>query len=428
LVTAAADVGPRTEGLIAGEDIAGLGDRHPPLEQGRLAHEIGLQNDWDQRAYVINEPVGTIVDITLEGENDGGFGISDLFGNVLIFADEGTTGVETGSVTTAVAAPYFVVLFQTTEEPRDFKLTGNVELVPYEDADDGAILTPDQAVTASIDYPFDIDYFVIDLDEGDTINIAVDSLLVDPFLSIAFPGATEEELISDNDSGGGVFGLNPELTYQASHSGRFFIIIVQSSNSSDVGGYTLTVAPAPPGAVPATPPPTPTPTPTPELEPITASAPPAIPMAWYESVGHPFAVQYPANWYGEADENLVTYTDDTTLLGIAEEDLVASGVGEMTLDAYVDLILYTLSQDEGQEFKLLSSQRKGTAQGLPVQILEFVMGPNGIFRASRLIYVDEGKTAFNVTYVTPKLKHQELEPLINYSFSTFNSMIKFFIE
>jgi hypothetical protein len=100
----------------------------------------------------------------------------------------------------------------------------------------------------------------------------------------------------------------------------------------------------------------------------------------------------------------------------------------MTLDAYVDLILYTLSQDEGQEFKLLSSQRKGTAQGLPVQILEFVMGPNGIFRASRLIYVDEGKTAFNVTYVTPKLKHQELEPLINYSFSTFNSMIKFFIE
>ena len=48
---------------------------------------------------------------------------------------------------------------------------------------------------ASVDHRTDIDYFVIDLTEGETINITVDSVLVDPLLSIDFPGATSYNFV-----------------------------------------------------------------------------------------------------------------------------------------------------------------------------------------------------------------------------------------
>jgi S1-C subfamily serine protease len=277
LVASVADVLPRIRRLIAGEDVANLGDRRLLLEKGELGHEVTLQNVWDQQAYVINESAGTVVEIKLEGEDNGGFGITDLFGNTLTFADEGYTGVETGSATTEIAAPYFVVLFQSSETPGEFKVSGNIELVPFDDRDDGSVVTVDQTLFGSIDFPFDTDYFEIDLDADDTINIAVDSLLIDPIVSVDYVGAKEEEVVSDDDSGGGLFGTNAELTYRAPHSGHFFIA-VQGSYRSDTGGYLLTVAPAPPGAIPATPRPA---TATPALEPLAAVATPSIPMAWY---------------------------------------------------------------------------------------------------------------------------------------------------
>ena len=53
LVASAADILPRVERLIAGEDVAGLGDRRIRLEGGRLEHDLVLANNWDERAYMI---------------------------------------------------------------------------------------------------------------------------------------------------------------------------------------------------------------------------------------------------------------------------------------------------------------------------------------------------------------------------------------
>ena len=48
-----ADIAPRVQKIIAGEDPSGLGDRRVPLVGGSERHEITLGNYWDQRAYVI---------------------------------------------------------------------------------------------------------------------------------------------------------------------------------------------------------------------------------------------------------------------------------------------------------------------------------------------------------------------------------------
>lgn len=241
IVASSADALPRINGLISGEDVAGLGDRRPPLSGGQLEHDFTLQNFWDTKTYVINEAAGTLVEIGLDGVSDGAFSIGDVFGNFLISEDEGATGAESGSATTELDALYFLLTEQFTEGIGDFRVSSNRELIPFEDVDDGVVVTVSQTVLASMDYPGDVDYFVIDLEADDIVVISVDSLNFDPFLVVDFPGATGEQVASDNNSGGGIFGLNPELTFTAPKNGSYFIV-VEDANLMGVGGYFLSVS------------------------------------------------------------------------------------------------------------------------------------------------------------------------------------------
>ena len=71
---------------------------------------------------------------------------------------------------------------------------------------------------------------------------------------------TMESVIWDDDSGGGLFGENAELTYRAPHHG-LFVIVVSSYNPVQFGGYVLTVQnPDITSPTPVAPPPTATPT------------------------------------------------------------------------------------------------------------------------------------------------------------------------
>ena len=176
----------------------------------------------------------------------------DVFGTILIGADEGLTGVESGSGTTQLDAPHFLLVGQFTDAVGDFRVSNNRSLVPYDDPDDGSAVTVGQTVAAIMDHPFDQDRFILDLVAGETIYITVDSVNFDPYLDVVFPGVQAEELFSDDDSGGGIFGLNAKLTYRAPHTGTYFIL-VNDANFFDVGGYFLTIAQAPAGATPVNP-------------------------------------------------------------------------------------------------------------------------------------------------------------------------------
>jgi cyclophilin family peptidyl-prolyl cis-trans isomerase len=257
LVASAADVKPRIEGLISGKDTAGLGDRAVPAGGGRTEHEFNLLNTGDASTYVINEPAGTTVDIEVESDADAVFTLMDMTGNVLAFVDDGFTGLEFGSAVTELDGPHFLVITQLTEKPEEGRVTGNRLLAPYDDADDGTTIAPGQTVVASIDYPGDIDTFLIDLAKGDTVEVDVDSMNFDPVLQIGNEGASEDPLGYDDDSGGGIFGLNARVSYRAAQRG-IYLISVADAGSVEVGGYFLTVSVAPPDSAPS---PTSTPAP-----------------------------------------------------------------------------------------------------------------------------------------------------------------------
>ena len=245
LVASAADVLPRVERLIAGEDVTGLGDRILPAEGGMLEHGLTLRNFWDTRLFVVNQPTGTEVDLTLEGSNDGVLHLLDSLGNLVLEADRRLSGVEFGSANIDFAGPFFLTVGQSSETPGDFRLSSNRPLASHNDPDDGTLITLGHTIMANIDFPFDFDYFLIELSEGETVEITMDSVTVDSFISVDYREGREEQIAVDDDSGGGVFGLNAKLVYQAPHSGSYFIVAKDASGPS-VGGYLLTVVEAVP--------------------------------------------------------------------------------------------------------------------------------------------------------------------------------------
>ncbi len=108
----------------------------------------------------------------------------------------------------------------------------------FEDPDDGAILPLGQTLGA-LDYAGDVDHFVINLPKGQRVRVEVESVMIDPLLVVNLRRSPGDSQASDDDSGGGVFGTNAELTYTAPETGDYFIIV--TSPFFEVGGYLVTV-------------------------------------------------------------------------------------------------------------------------------------------------------------------------------------------
>ena len=49
-------------------------------------------------------------------------------------------------------------------------------------------------------------------------------------------------MISDDDSGGGVFGVSSELVLQADRD-RTYRVVIDDVHGDEMGGYTLTIEP-----------------------------------------------------------------------------------------------------------------------------------------------------------------------------------------
>ena len=408
LVASSGDVLPRVERMIAGDDVSGLGDRRVLLEGGRLEHELTLDNDWYFVAYVVNEPAGTEISAEVVGDNDAGLFLLDAYGNSLIYADDTLTGAESGSAATDLAAPYFLLVAQNEETSGSFQVSSNRILVPYQDVDDRRQISVGQTILANVDYPFDFDYFEIELTEGDVLDITVDSALLDPLVKVDFPGATVAQVLSDDNSGGGLFGTNAKLTYRAPQTGTYSIII-QDAVGNVFGGYVLTVSEAPPGAAAVSPP---------DVAPVVTVDSPFGPMAVYESAQYPFSIQYPADWTEQEPPADVTPRfygplGSTLLIGEAE----TSELGVLTLTQFVDLTLDVL-QTSLSGYELVSREQIVTAQGIAVEEVEFT-AYGGTIKQRLLFYLHEGTIGFIATYTASTARHEELAPMIDYSFGTF---------
>ena len=248
VVASAADIVSRVRRLIASEDSSGLGERRVQLEGGELRHDFALANFWDERIYVINEPPGTTVELQLTGSNDGALAVNDSYGAEWLYVDDGYTGVESGLFVTEYDEPYFLIASQGSESSGRFELTSNRRLVSLHDPDDGQQIQVGQSVPGNIDFPSDVDHFVVHLEKGQTIEVTARSALADTLLMIDYQGASDEQIIIDDDSGGGLFGLDSAIVYRAPHAGTYFVV-VEDVYYQAPGGYVLTVSEASPDAV-----------------------------------------------------------------------------------------------------------------------------------------------------------------------------------
>jgi len=165
--------------------------------------------------------------------------------------------------------------------------------------------------------------------------------------------------------------------------------------------------------------PTLTPTPTPTT-PASATPLPAAP-GLYRSRRFPFSIEYPADWVRLPNQPGITvgYGNLETGVGIyiAEEDFNEIGFGEASLRDYVDIILYIMSATEG--FELISDEQMTNANGLPVEVLDFRLGPDGSLHGQRMVYVYQDKIGFSASYLAFEENFVRLQPTIEASFDSF---------
>ena len=230
LVASSADLLPRIRQLIAGEDPAGLGERRMPLRGGgKRHHDLTPKSYLD--AYIVNEPADTEIEFELGGESDTGVLVYDSFGRE-------PRGAGRGSFVTEVDGPHFLVVPEKISG--EATLSANHPLRRFVDPDRDRPIEAGDSLHGNIDFPGDIDTYVLQLEKDERVTIVVRSVLADTMLTVSYTGATEEQRVTDDDSGGGLFRQDAGIEYKASHTGEY-TLIVESTSWRAAGGYVISV-------------------------------------------------------------------------------------------------------------------------------------------------------------------------------------------
>ena len=240
LAASSADLSPRVRQLIARGDPSGLGKRQFDMDGGSLRYRLTPRNYAD--AYIINEPPGTAIEIEFSGRDDVSFQIVDIYGNEL-------TDTETNSFSfvTRRYGPLFLILSQISEETT---MAASHRLVQFDDPDRGRQIQVGQILHGNIDFPTNVDYFLLDLVRDEMVEIVVRSILADTQLTLlGYQGETLEVWIRDQNSGGGLFGRDARIVFQAPYTGMYFVEVANVHPRSHApAGYVVSVDQAPPTA------------------------------------------------------------------------------------------------------------------------------------------------------------------------------------
>lgn len=238
-VVSSTDIMPRIQQLIAGQDPGGHGDRVPPPPGGGLRHSLTLENYWDDQAYVIYAPPRAEFGFSLLGTNDSAVSIYDFLGRTgETFDTFEVTGFEYGGYILSRLTPHFLIIRQKATTPGNFVIIANYNLVPVNDPDSGKMIQVGQSIHGNIDYPADVDYFILDLQQGQTVEILAQSLLADMFLTLSLRGSPTATL--SRDDGAGLLLRDSRMVIRAPITARYYLI-VRTFAPEAPGGYILTV-------------------------------------------------------------------------------------------------------------------------------------------------------------------------------------------
>ena len=220
-------------------------------------------------------------------------------------------------------------------------------------------------------------------------------------------GARVDQLVSDDDSGGGILGTDAAITYRSIQPGVHYLVVSDLSGS-DTGGYLLSVAVASEGASAAVIPPS--------YETVDSLF--GL-MTMWESTERPYTVQVPAAWAEQPIDPVLADFYAVDPLGgfqviIAIEDTAIFG-SKLDLAQYLDALDDTVFALPTAE--VVSRERTSTSQGYEFELLGLTFG--GSTTGLRMVYVGEDGWAFNLTYSSESEILDSLLDLISYSMDSF---------
>ena len=128
--------------------------------------------------------------------------IVDVAGSSLAEADEKSSGTESITATLDGAPPFFLLVEQYSEDPAQVTVEGDAPLTPLNDADDGIVLAVPGRQAGAVDYPYDLDHYLLPLSAGDVVRVLVDSTQIDPAVRIDYYDSSDTV---EGDDGGGLF-------------------------------------------------------------------------------------------------------------------------------------------------------------------------------------------------------------------------------
>jgi S1-C subfamily serine protease len=412
LVASAVDIQPRITALIEKMEPSGVGSRWYNPRNAKRSQLVSLPQ-WEEKVFLLLVEAGQSVDISASSQQDVAITVLDAGGNVVVTADEGYQGDEWTTLKAAYDGPYFVKVYQQGSRYGSATVESSVPLFLVDDPDGDIRVRRGETIFGALDYPGDTDYYRLSLGRGEVVDLQVDSVLVDAYLWVSYDGGGWEQVVFDDDSGGGLFGANAALQYRAPHASSDYFIVVKDAHDMNMGGYALIVNhERDDGPTPVAPPPTPVP-----------ERSPYGPMLRYSSDHYPFTILVPAEWddvsayVSGCPGTCLENEDGTDRLRIWEVDTARfeNGGQAPPRQQLVNNVLQAIGIPS-QTLWQRSRQTMTTDSGLTIEVVKYgFQTPSGTYHGSMVIAYERG-IAFIAWYEYPQADGTTREAMADYTF------------
>lgn len=236
-----ADALARVERLLAGDDVDGTGDHllPEPDPNGETTIETMVRHRADVHIWILSgdrgEPPAAI---TMTSDRPVA-----LFG----MAAAGRLGQGAGppglklrlSMPFDAIGPYAVKVESTVGRDANVTIKSSVGLTAFDDPDDGRALGRDDPIVGAADYAGDIDWYVLDMTEGESVTVRASAAAIDPALFIDRVGDDAAPLAVGHN-GGGPLGNDDVVEFRAPATGEY-LVVVTDPRFQGAGAYWLSV-------------------------------------------------------------------------------------------------------------------------------------------------------------------------------------------
>ena len=265
IVASMADIMPRVQKIIQGEDVDGI--KEHPMTLGvdaGMQHLVSLGSYWETATYIVDEDPGAQIQLEITNNRSGNmyFLVRDVNGGYVSLGGKDQIVATKGAFEVYKKTPFFIIVASENKVDNGI-LMSNSLLTPYKDHDDKRALHIGDVHLGNLDVPGDMDYFNIRLKKDQLVHIKIESIMINAAVvidAIFNPGDDVYAVAANTE---GVFGKNAEFTFKAPQEG-LYQVAVSDLTDQNVGGYYLIVdEPDEKSPTPIIPTPTPTPQPTP---------------------------------------------------------------------------------------------------------------------------------------------------------------------